>query len=103
MTIHAPSPRTIWLVLFGIWGVFLSGVLVGLGGPPGALQAIRLNGLLSSKQAQLARLEVDIGRLEAEGTRIEKNRFAQEREIRRVLGYAAQDELIFDFTADTGE
>jgi hypothetical protein len=38
--------------------------------------------------------------LQEDSSRLERNKLTQEREIRRVLGYAAPNELIFDFSAD---
>jgi len=81
----------------------LSGILSGLGGSPGAIQAWRLRQLWISKQDYLAELELDSQKIEAEAERLEKSRFAQEREIRRVLGYAALDEIIFDFSGEDRE
>lgn len=37
--------------------------------------------------------------MEGEKVRLEKSAATQEREVRRVLGYAASDEIIFDFAA----
>jgi cell division protein FtsB len=95
---RTPATR-VWLSLFALWGVFLSGVAASLIGPPGVLQSLRLRSLLDSKRTQVAGLEVEIRKLEEERVLLEGSRDAQEREIRRVLGYAAPDEIIFDFTA----
>jgi hypothetical protein len=96
-----PTPNQVWLALFGIWGLFLTGIfstaLRGLAGP-GVLQAIRLQNLLHSKNARVEKLQIEINELEAEATLIEKSPLAQKREIRQVLGYAAADEIIFDFS-----
>ncbi|MBC7692700.1 MAG: hypothetical protein H7222_13140 [Methylotenera sp.] len=92
------SPSGIWLSFFVLWILFLSGVMNGIVGSPGALQAVRLTHLLTSKQDKLTALEDEVKRLDEDSNLLEKSRLAQELEIRRVLGYAGEDELIFDFT-----
>lgn len=95
------TPNQIWLGIFGIWGLLLTGCfsarLAGLVGP-GALQAIRLQNLLQAKVDQLEKIQTRVNELQSEGDLIEQDPITQQREIRRVLGYAAQDELIFDFS-----
>ena len=86
------------MILFGLWLVFLSGGLVKVLGTPGALLAYRLNSLLEIKQAELIKMQVELKRLQAEAIELESNPYVQLREIRKVLGYAAKDELIFDFS-----
>jgi cell division protein FtsB len=88
-----------WIGVFAVWTLLLSGVLANLVGSPGIIQAFRLRSLLGAKQEQLAKLEADVARIEAEATRLTKSRAAQEREVRRTLSYAASDEIIFDFSA----
>lgn len=92
------NPKRFWTCVFALWGVLLSGVLASLGGGPGVLQGMRLNALLESKATQKSELETEIDRLNRDSDLLEKSKVAQEREIRRVLGYAAPDEIIFDFT-----
>ncbi len=91
------TPLRLWLMIFGLWAVFLSGLFSSIVGSPGIIQAVRLRSLLQAKQAQMAKFEAEISRVERECESLEKSRVVQEREIRRVLGYAAPDEIIFDF------
>ena len=88
----------IWLGGFLFWGFMLTGALHGVLGSPGAIQAIRLRELLASKQAQVEATQRQVHALEEEHARLETSRVLQQREIRRVLGYAAPDEIIFDFS-----
>ena len=88
----------IWLILFTFWLLLLSGALTRFVGSPGILQAVRLKNLLESKKAQLTLAQQELQKLEMETSELERNPQAQVREIRRVLGYARPDELIFDFT-----
>lgn len=85
--------------LIGLWGLFLTGILSELTGSPGALQAIRLRNLLEYKKDQLETSEVHLAQLRKQKDDLSFNTTFQEREIRRVLGYAAHDELIFDFNS----
>ncbi len=93
------TPSRTWGLVFGIWVLLLTGILAHWGGTPGIIQAFRLASLLSGKQQKVQELETQIAGLDTESVRLEKSRIAQEREIRRTLGYAASDEIIFDFTA----
>jgi cell division protein FtsB len=95
------TPKRLWQFFFVIWLVFLSGGVHALFrvGPPGAWQAVRLHLLLEDRRAESERIRGEIARVQGEVQRLESNRTALEREIRKVLGYAAPDELIFDFSA----
>jgi cell division protein FtsB len=84
--------------MLAFWMMFLTGILNDVTGSPGALQAIRLRSMLSSKNTELTDLEGQIRKLDGERHRLEESTAHQEREIRRVLGYAAPGEIIFDFS-----
>lgn len=92
--VRAPGPTQLWIVIFIVWSISLSGLV----GVPGILQSLRLKSLLNSKQTQMNELQTELIRLQDEALGLEKNKVLQQREIRRVLGYSAPDELIFDFT-----
>lgn len=98
-TPSSPAVIRVWLIVFGLWLFFLSGIPAGITHAPGILQAIRLQRLLTTKETQVKKMEDEIHFLDAERIALEKSRITQEREIRRVLGYAARDEIIFDFAA----
>jgi cell division protein FtsB len=93
------TPNLRWLIAFSLWLLFLSGSLAGFLGTPGILQSLRLRNLLAAKKHQHLQLQEELRKLQTESSLLEKNRYAQEREVRKVLGYVAGDELIFDFTA----
>lgn len=95
--LSVPRPSQLWLALFAIWLVSLSGWV----GVPGFYQSMRLQGLLKSKQNQISQLEGELKVLQREIQQQDKNKFTQQREIRRVLGYSAPDEIIFDFTQES--
>jgi cell division protein FtsB len=54
---------------------------------------------MDQKKQQLISLNSEMKRLQFEVSKLEHNRVAQEKEIRRTLGYAATDEIIFDFVS----
>ncbi len=80
-----------------IWLVLISGALPW-SGAPGIWQALQLRSLLEHKRQNLVRIEREVAELESEKKLLEADRTTQEREIRRVLGYAAPDEIVFDFS-----
>jgi cell division protein FtsB len=92
------SATKLWVSAFSLWGVFLTGIGATLTGSPGLAQAVRLSSLLRAKEAQVTQMQDELKRLRDEAGLLEKSRVVQQREIRRVLGYAANDEIIFDFT-----
>ena len=81
--------------------ILLSGVLSSFLGSPGIYQAIQLQEILNSKQSQFDHAENDLMSLQEDSVLLEKSKIMQQREIRRILGYAAPNELIFDFTHDS--
>ncbi len=86
-----------WLILFCLWLLFLTGLFSSFLGSPGILQAMRLNALFEQRKLQLTVLNDEVQKLESDVEKLEHNRVAQEKEIRKILGYAAKDEIIFDF------
>lgn len=76
----------------------LSGVVSQWIGAPGVIQLFKLKNYQDQRQTQLTEAEAEIARLTFDVERLETSRTAQLHEIRKVLGYAAPNELIFDFT-----
>jgi cell division protein FtsB len=98
-----PTPNQVWIVLFSVWGLILTGTLASVLGSfvaPGVLQAVRLQNLLQSKTVQLEKIQAHINDLQTSAELIEKSPISQQREIRRVLGYAASDEIVFEFSSN---
>lgn len=93
------TPNRAWVAIFGVWLFMLSGLTQHFGvGSPGVLQYWRLNAVLEDRQTQSADTDVEIVRLEREATALEKSRVVQVREIRKTMGYVAENEMIFDFS-----
>ncbi len=93
------QPHELWIIVFGVWFLFLTGSFAKMGGSPGMIQAIRLNNLHARKEKQIQDLQDQIQTLQTEAEALEKNSFVQKREIRRILGYTSKDEIIFDFSS----
>lgn len=93
------KPSEFWLILFGIWMLFLTGSFAKIIGTPGIIQAIRLDNLHQKKERQINELQDQIQGLQTEAEALEKNTYVQKREIRKVLGYTSKDEIVFDFSA----
>ncbi len=95
------NPHRVWLGIFGVWAFLLTGAVSGIFGVggPGVIQGIRLQNLLHARAAHLEDIQAQLTSLQAESERLEKSTVVQQREIRRVLGYAASDEMIFDFSS----
>jgi hypothetical protein len=93
------TPTRLWLGVFGVWLLFLSGLLTPLTGSPGVGQLVRLSGLLDLKRQELTRSEDDLHSLQVQAEGLENSPAVQEDAIRRVLGWVAKDEFVFEFPA----
>lgn len=93
------SVNQVWIIIFVVWSAFLTGGLAGFVGSPGILQAVRLKSLLKAKNEKVIQSRIELAKIQLEIIDLETNPAAQVREIRKTLGYAAPDELIFDFTS----
>tara|TARA_Y100000590_G_scaffold466647_1_gene642746 strand:+ start:2366 stop:2764 length:399 start_codon:yes stop_codon:yes gene_type:complete len=87
----------LWVAFICIWLVFVSGVFGEKGRSPGLLQAFRLKSLLKNKKRELASLEDQVKELSVRVDKLTKDPVTQQKVIREVLGYAAEDEIVFDF------
>lgn len=94
-------PDQLWGYFFGFWILILTGIFTPFTGTPGLTQWMRLRSLLDQKNQKIAELDSRHAYLSLEVERLEKSQAAQEREIRKVLGYVAPGELIFDFTGNS--
>ena len=92
------NANRVWISIFAIWTLFLSGAFSHFVGSPGVIQAVRLKLMLDAKNRAVKNLQDSVMDLEAQANLLEKSRTAQQREIRSTLGYAASDEIIFDFS-----
>ena len=90
----------VWILLTVSWLTILSGIFFTQGfGPPGFIQWLSIQRETSLRQMDLNKIEAETATLDTESLRLEKSKSYQEKEIRRVLGYTASDELVFDFSS----
>jgi len=88
-----------WLGFFFLWMIFTSGFLYSYTHSPGLLQSWQLRSLLSEKKTELVETENKVVKLKKQAEAFKTNSYVQELTIRRVLGYTAPNEIIFDFTS----
>jgi hypothetical protein len=88
-----------WIGVFSFWLIILTGIFSGVTGSTGLVQAFRLSRLLEMRQNDVNRMQSEIRGLDQDTAKLEKNSVAQEREIRRSLGYVATDEIVYDFSS----
>lgn len=89
-----------WVIFFSIWLALLSGCFTASLGTPGIFQAFQLKKFLAVRKKQLQELKLETQKIKSEVHNLESNRYVQEREIRKVLGYIGKDEFVFDFSSE---
>ncbi len=87
----------VWIIIFCVWSLVLTGSLQFMTSAPGVTQWYQLQDIVRFKNEELANLEEEIRQLESERRALMTSAATQEKEIRRVLGYARSDELVFQF------
>jgi hypothetical protein len=89
--------QKLWIGFFSLWFVLLTGVLDFWIQTPGLKQWIQLQLLLSDRKKQIEEVEGESQYLKLVESQLEGNSVAQEREIRKILGYVDQNEIVFEF------
>jgi hypothetical protein len=87
----------VWLGFFGIWLVLLSGLLDFWLQSPGLKQWYRVVSNLSDRRQEIGEIETRSTYLHQVARELESNPSAQEREIRKVLGFLGEQEAVFEF------
>lgn len=102
-------PTRLWLTFFGVWMVLLSGGFSGFENgvkstrerladtAPGLLQYWRLQSMRTERMKFLEKLQNEIAELETEQVLLTQSPAAQERAIRKTLGYVREDEILVDW------
>ena len=88
----------LWLGFFGIWLILLSGLLDFWLQSPGLKQWYRVAATLSERRQENGVIEERSDYLHHVARELESNTVAQEREIRKVLGYLGDQEAVFEFS-----
>jgi hypothetical protein len=90
----------IWGAFFFVWVLLLSGILDFWVKSPGLKQWIKLNSKLNQKRLEIGETEARTTLLLQISRELQSNTAAQEREIRKVLGYLDEQEAVFEFSPD---
>ncbi len=87
----------IWLGFFCVWLILLSGLLDFWLKSPGLKQWYRVASALSDRRQEIGTIEDRSTTLQHVARELESNPLAQEREVRKVLGYLGEHEAVFEF------
>ena len=87
----------IWIGFFCIWLLLLSGVLDFWLQSPGLKQFIKVSSLLNHRRQEIGEIESRSAALAHVAKELQDNASAQEREVRKVLGFLGEHEVIFEF------
>jgi hypothetical protein len=86
-----------WLLFFGVWLVLITGLLDFWMKSPGLKQWYQVENTLKDRRQEIVDIEARTDLLNNIAHQLEFNSVAQEREIRKVLGYLGENELVFEF------
>jgi cell division protein FtsB len=89
--------RKLWFGFFGIWLLLVSGLLDFWIKSPGLKQWLQVELLVHKKRQEIAEIEAKSESFKNVAHQLESNPVAQEREIRKVLGYLGEQEIVFEF------
>jgi len=98
MKANAGQIRKMWFGFFGIWLILVSGLLDFWISSPGLKQWFQVELLVHKKRQEIAEIEAKTEGFKQVAHQLENNPIAQEREIRKVLGYLGEQEIVFEFT-----
>jgi len=88
----------IWGIFFGVWLLLLSGLLDFWVQSPGLKQWFKVNSQLGESRHEIDLTEARTSFLLGVAKELQTNTAAQEREIRKVLGYLDEQEAVFEFS-----
>ena len=87
-----------WKLFFIVWALLITGLFHAWTKTPGIKQWFELRSLLAERRSLIEHTEKSSNALKDIEHQLETNPVAQEREIRRVLGFVDQNEIVFEFT-----
>lgn len=88
----------VWIGFFCVWMVLLTGILDFWIKTPGLKQLWRVNSMLSSRHQEIEGIESKTVLLNQISRELLDNPIAQEREVRKILGYLGEQEVVFEFS-----
>jgi len=90
------TTNRLWIAFFAIWCLLLTGVLDFWFQSPGLKQWMKLETSVSHRRQEIADIEAQSAMLNEVARQLDSNSVAQEREIRKVLGYLGDQEVVFE-------
>ena len=96
MSLKLINMNQVWLAFFGIWALLLTGT-ISFFKSPGLKQWYSVDAAVQDRRQEIAGVEARSALLSHTAHQLEFNSVAQEREIRKVLGYLGEQELVFEF------
>lgn len=90
--------KKLWLGFFGVWLILVSGLLDFGNKSPGLKQWLQVELLVRERRQEIADIEAKSETFKNVIYQLEHNPIAQEREIRKVLGYLGNQEIVFEIT-----
>ena len=100
MKLKKTNMNRIWVALFAIWSILLTGTIGLWMKSPGLKQWYSVGEALKERRQEIVKIETRNLSLSHAAHQLEFNPVAQEREIRKVLGYLGEQELVFEFTSN---
>ncbi len=97
LNLRPDQVRKMWFAFFGIWLILVSGLLEFWIKSPGLKQWLEVELLVQNKRQEIAEIEAKSESFKNIAKQLENNPVAQEREIRKVLGYLGDQEIVFEF------
>jgi hypothetical protein len=91
------SSHKLWLFFFSFWALMLTGMFDPWIQSPGLKQWVRVRTTLQERRYEISEIEARSTTLHQVASQLEFNPIAQEREIRKVLGFLGAHEVVFDF------
>jgi hypothetical protein len=92
------SSDKLWMGFFFVWVFLLTGILDFWIQTPGLKQLWRVSSMLESRRQEIDGVEAKTALLSQIYRELQENPIAQEREVRKVLGYLGDQEVVFEFS-----
>jgi hypothetical protein len=99
MKLKKLNMNRVWFAFFAIWTLLLTGTLGFWMKSPGMKQWYSVKSALNERRQEIGAVETKTISMTNTIHQLEFNPVAQEREIRKVLGYLGEQELVFEFTS----
>lgn len=89
--------QRVWAIFFFGWLLLFTGLLHPWVNSPGLKQWLEIRHVLQDQSKDIQMIEVESSRIVGVIRQLETNPVAQQREVRKILGYVDESEIVFDF------